>query len=63
MVVGNPQAKSYALVGIRELNVNRFKELSHSLRNSKEVVLTQIGCISFHESFNAILNRIEAGEY
>jgi hypothetical protein len=60
---GNPQAKSYALVGIRVLNVNRFKELSHSFRDSKEEVVTQIGCIIFDMPFKAVLDRIEAGEY
>jgi hypothetical protein len=40
--VGNPQAKSYALVGIHALNPNRFKELSRSLHDSKEEVLTRI---------------------
>jgi hypothetical protein len=40
--VGNPQAKSYALVGIHALNPNRFKELSRSLHDSKEEVLTEM---------------------
>ena len=61
--VGNPQAKCYALVGIRKLNPSRFKHLSDSLRNSRDEVLTQSGCIVYHESFAAILKRIEAGEY
>lgn len=63
VLVGNPQAKSYALVGIRVLNVNRFKELAHSLSDSNEEVVTQSGCIVFHKSFKAVLSRIEAGEY
>jgi hypothetical protein len=61
--VGNPQAKSYALVGIRALSPTRFNELSHSLRDSKEEVLTQRGCLAFRESLAAVLKRIEAGEY
>ena len=59
----NPQAKSYALVGIGKLSPGRFKELSDSLRNSRDEVLTQSGCIVYHESFAAILKRIEAGQY
>jgi hypothetical protein len=38
---GNSQAKCYALVGIRTLDGSRFKELSKSVRDSKEEVLTQ----------------------
>ena len=37
---GNLQAKCYALVGIRKLNPQRFKELAESLRSSKEQVGT-----------------------
>ena len=60
---GNPQAKSYALVGIRAINPNRFKELSSSLRDSKEDVTTQSGCIVSHESLGTVLKHIEAGDY
>jgi hypothetical protein len=61
--VGNPQAKCYALVGIRKLSPSRFKELSNSLRSSRDEVVTQTGCIVYHESFAAVLKRIEAGQY
>jgi len=61
--VGNPQAKGYALVGIRALDLSRFKELSHSLRDSKEELSTERGCIVSHESLRTVLNPIEAGEY
>jgi hypothetical protein len=61
--VGSPQAKGYALVGIRALDLDRFKELSHSLHDSKEGLLTERGCIVSHESLRTVLNRIEAGEY
>jgi hypothetical protein len=60
---GNPQSKAYALVGIRAVNTNRFKELSGSLRDSNEGVTTQSGCIVFHEVLGAVLKRIEAGDY
>jgi hypothetical protein len=49
LLVGNSQAKGYALVGIRALGPSRFKELSHSMRDSKEGLLTEKGCIVSHE--------------
>ena len=61
--VGNPQAKSYALVGIRSINRNRFRVLSSSLRDSKEDVTTESGCIVYHETTGVVLKRIEAGDY
>ena len=61
--VGNPQAKCYALVGIRKLSPSRFKELSDSLRKSRDEVVTESGCIVYHETFAAVLKRIEAGQY
>ena len=61
---GNPQAKSYALVGIRAIKPNRFKELSSSLRDSKEEnVTTQSGCIVSHKSLGTVLKHIDAGDY
>jgi hypothetical protein len=61
--IGNPQARSYALVGIRALNPSRYKELLRSFRDSKEEVVTQKGCIELHESLAEVLKHIEAGEY
>jgi hypothetical protein len=61
--VGNPQAKSYALFGIRVLNPDRFKELLRNLRESKTEVVTQSGCIEYNEPLGAVLKHIEAGEY
>ncbi len=61
--VRNLQAKCYVLVGIRTLDINRFKEISRSLRGSKEKVSPQSGCIISHEALTAVLKRIEAGEY
>jgi hypothetical protein len=60
---GNPQAKSYALVGIRAIDSNRFKALSSSLRDSKEDVTTESGCIVSHESLGTVLKHLEAGDY
>ena len=61
--IGNPQAKSYALVGLRALNLTRFKKLSSSVRDSKVDVLTLSGCVGSHESLGAVLKHIEAGHY
>jgi hypothetical protein len=60
---GNLQAKSYALVGIRKLNSDRFKELSQSLRDSKDEVTTLHGCIVSHEPLGALVRQIEGGKY
>jgi hypothetical protein len=60
---GNPQAKCYALVGIRKLNPERFKALSSSLRSSKTKVSTMRGCMMSHETIAALIQRIQAGEY
>src|SRR5713226_2792943 len=54
--LGNLQAKCYALVAIRRLNPQRFKELAQSLRSSKEQVVTMRGCIVSREPLGAIIN-------
>jgi glycosyltransferase A (GT-A) superfamily protein (DUF2064 family) len=61
--VGNPQAKGYALVGLRHLNSERFKALAASLRSSKIAVSTMHGCLMRHETMAAILADIQAGNY
>ncbi len=61
--VGNAQAKAYALVGIRALDQKRFTQISRSLRNSKEEVITESGCIVEHQPFGALLKRIAADEF
>jgi len=61
--VGNPQGKSYALVGIRALDPTRFKQISGPLRDSTEEVVTQSGCIVYHELLGVVLLRITAGDY
>ena len=63
LLVGNQQAKAYALVGIRTLDPARFKQLSASLANSKEEVVTQQGCIVDHEAPSTVLTRIASGRY
>ena len=62
-VVGNSQGKSYALMGIRALDPGRFKQISRTLRGSTEEVVTQSGCIVYHESLGTVLKRIDYGAY
>ena len=62
-LLGNLPAKCYALVGIRRLNPQRFKELAQPLNSSKEHVVTMRGCIVSHESLGAVLKQIESGKY
>ncbi len=62
-VAGNLQAKAYALVGIRGLNEDRFRELLRSLRGSQDRVLTARGCIISREPMSTVVRSIEAGSY
>ncbi len=61
--VGNPQAKAYALVGIRKINPERFQQLAQPLRGSQEKVVTMGGCIVSHEVFAGVIRNIESGNY
>ena len=63
LAVGNAQAKAYALVGIRGLKPSRFGQISGSLRDSTDEVVTQSGCIVYHEPFRVVLKRVHAGAY
>lgn len=60
---GNLQAKCYALVGIHQLNPERFKTLCASLHSSQEKVSTMQGCIMSHQTMAALVERIGAGYY
>jgi hypothetical protein len=60
--IGNSQAKCYALVGLRQLNPEKFKTFSASLRPSKVEVSTMHGCIMRHERMAALVERIQAGD-
>jgi len=62
-LVGNPQAVAYALVGIHRLKWDRYLELAESLRDSKELVLTQRGCLVSVEPLAAIIRHIDSGLY
>lgn len=60
---GNPQAKCYALVGIHQLNPEKFNTLSAPLHSSKEKVSTMHGCIMSHQTMADLIGRIGAGGY
>ena len=60
---GNMMAKCYALVGIRRLSPQRFRELAGSLHTSKEQVVTMHGCIMSQEPLSVIIKQIESGRY
>ena len=60
---GNIPGKCYALVGIRKLSSQRFKELSQSLRSSKKQVTTMQGCIIFRVLLGDVIKQIDAGKY
>ncbi|MFL6447370.1 MAG: hypothetical protein ACJ746_06725 [Bryobacteraceae bacterium] len=62
-VRGTPQAKAYALVGLREVNSNRFAELAGSLQASSIEVQTMQGCLMNKLPMSKLVERIKAGEY
>ncbi len=51
---GNPQAKSYALAGFRELSPERFKKLYASLASSGEKVRAMSGCVMTDETLRDV---------
>jgi hypothetical protein len=63
LATGNPQAKGYALAGIRKLNPNRFRELLRNFRDSQQDVQTMEGCIASHERLGKIAIEIAGGHY
>lgn len=61
-LLGNPQAKCYALTGIRILKPERFKELSSELLTDEtQVMISQGGCIVLHETMSSVVKRIAEG--
>jgi len=62
-LVGNPETKAYALLGIHDLSFDRYLELARPLRNSHERVLTQSGCLVSVESMDTIIRHIDSGLY
>jgi len=54
---GNPQARSYALFGIRKIKPSRFKELLTSAEASKDKVDVMRDVLSHTNSFEMLLNK------
>jgi hypothetical protein len=60
---GNPQAMSYALVGMRKLDQKRYAELLAAARESRTTVTTMWGCIIESEKIRTIANDLDKGKY
>lgn len=60
---GNPQAMSYALVGMRKLDRNRYAELLTAARASQVTVTTMWGCRVENEKLATVANDLDAGQY
>ncbi len=60
---GNPQAKSYALAGIRKLDRTRFSDLLLSVRASDLKVQTARGCIVSKRSLEDVAEDLNSGRY
>ena len=60
---GTLEGKCYALVGIYNLDRDRFRVLAAPFRSSKQQVATARGCILGSTTVGAIIERIEAGIY
>jgi hypothetical protein len=60
---GNPQAMSYALVGMRKLDRNRYAELLVTARASDVTVTTMWGCLIKSEKLRTVANELDSGKY
>lgn len=60
---GNPQARAYALAGIRKLDRPRFQLMLPSARASTESVKTMSGCVIETRSLRAVADDLNAARY
>lgn len=60
---GNPQAMSYALVGMRKLDEKRYAELLVAARASDVTVTTMWGCVIESEKLRKVANDLDSGKY
>jgi hypothetical protein len=60
---GNPQAMSYALVGMRKLDWKRYGELLALARTSDVTVRTMWGCIVLDEKIRTVADELDSGKY
>jgi len=61
--IGTPEAQSYALAGLYQLDRGQFEQLLQRVRNSRAKILLESGCIVSIQTFPEIIRRIEAGSY
>lgn len=59
----NPQAMSYALVGMRKLDQKRYAELLASTRASDLTVRTMWGCTILDQKFRKVADELDSGKY
>ena len=59
----NPQAMSYALVGMRKIDRRRYEELLASARASDVTVRTMWGCEILDEKFRDVAEQLDSGKY
>jgi hypothetical protein len=60
---GNPQAMSYALVGMRKFDRTRYAELLVSARAADLTVRTMSGCIISDEKLRTVADELDSGRY
>lgn len=60
---GNPQAKCYALLGLRLKNRPVFNDQARPFTTSRQEVQTCSGCIIMKPHMSSVLARIQRGDY
>ena len=60
---GNPQAKAYALAGIKKLDFKRFGELLANAGVSGDKVQVMRGCIITREPLGSVAKEIDGGDF
>jgi hypothetical protein len=60
---GNPQAKAYALAGIKNLSRPRYRELLAVAKASMDEVLVMRGCVTTREPLWQVAKEIDAGGF
>jgi hypothetical protein len=61
--LGNPQARCYALTGLRQINPGKFERLAATLQSSTTCVAVSRGCVTFEHPMAEIIARIRSGMY
>ena len=59
--IGNPQAKAYALVGLRDLDFQAYEPLWKDFRSSQKDVMWMAGCVVTPEPAQHVAHAIEEG--